>query len=80
MLEQLSDQTRVEHLDEVLGLDLDAGPVEFDHETQRQLGELAAQVGTLAGDARRVEALAVGAARTEASPGSSAPHRDDGRG
>ena len=69
VLQQLPGQCRIENLDEVFGLDLDPGVAELDHESQRQLGELGAQVGALAGDARRVEALAVGAARTEGHPG-----------
>ena len=65
MLEQLPGQSGVEHLDEVFGLDLDSRPVELHHETERQLRELTAQLGALTGDSGRVEAIAVGAARTE---------------
>ena len=69
MVEQLPGQRRVEDLGEVLGLHDRTPVVELDHETQWQLGELAAQFGTLTPHSWRAEAAAVGFAEAEGHPG-----------
>ncbi len=53
----------------MLGLDNGAGAVEFDHETQRQLGDVPAQLTAHALHALGAEAAAVGLAEAEADPG-----------
>ena len=62
MPQQLVHQRAIQHLDQVLGFDqcaaIRAG--QFDHQAQRQLAEVTAQIGTLASHAGRAEAAAVG--------------------
>ena len=69
VLQQLASQHIVEDLDQVLGFDHGAGVVQFDHQTQRQLGQLPAQFGARAGDPGRAEPAAVGFAEPEADAG-----------
>ena len=68
MPQQLVHQRSIQNLDQVLGFDDCAairtlcGPGQFDHQAQRQLADVAAQLGALALHARRAEAAAVGLA------------------
>ncbi|CKQ62252.1 Uncharacterised protein [Mycobacterium tuberculosis] len=65
----LLGQGGFQDLHQVFGLDQHTRAVEFDHEAQRQLRDVAAQVVALALDAWRVESAAVGLPETEADPG-----------
>ena len=60
--QQLICQWAVEHFDQVFGFDLGAAArtVQLDHEAERQLTEMPAQLGAFALDTGRAEAAAVG--------------------
>ena len=65
MPQKLVHQRAVQNLDQVLGFDLPRrGPRsgQLDHQAQRQLADMAAQLGALALHAGRAEAAAVGLA------------------